>query len=423
MLQAPGLTEETAMPLLGKAAIAMWWDMPLPQREEFEHWHSHEHFPERMRIPGFLRGSRWMDPDVSRYFVLYELDAYETLTSPRYVERLNDPTPWSIRMMPHHLNMVRSQALIVATAGGGIAGSIMTLRLSPKPGQNQPLQDFLVEFLARLPVQPGVTGAHLLQTRTPEAAITEEQRIRGADATAEWIVLLCGYDAKALEDLNRNELSASRLTAAGALDACQANSYRLSFAATPGTSDTRRPKNQTQETARSLEEYSMDFVRSFVASSAILVAAGAAAQSAQEHTIRFGHLVQPGHPISLGVKRFGEILAEKSGGRMHLRSWAAAAVGGEQQQLSAVQGGIQDITMPSATIMGGVVKEFTLLDMPFTFSKAEQVDALLNGPFGQKLQSNASGEGPGGTRLLGDGVSQLHQQPQGRSSTPRTSKV
>ena len=32
-----------------------------------------------------------------------------------------------------------------------------------------------------------------------------------------------------------------------------------------------------------------------------------------------------------------------------------------------------------------VVKEFTLLDIPFSFTKAEQVDALTTGPFGQAL--------------------------------------
>ena len=47
------------MALLGKAAIAMWWDMAAHWRAEFEDWHSHEHFPERMGIPGFRRGSRW----------------------------------------------------------------------------------------------------------------------------------------------------------------------------------------------------------------------------------------------------------------------------------------------------------------------------------------------------------------------------
>jgi len=45
------------MAFLGQAAVAMWWNIAPEHREEFEHWHSHEHFPERMGIPGFLRGS------------------------------------------------------------------------------------------------------------------------------------------------------------------------------------------------------------------------------------------------------------------------------------------------------------------------------------------------------------------------------
>ena len=95
--------------------------------------------------------------------------------------------------------------------------------------------------------------------------------------------------------------------------------------------------------------------------------------------LRFGHVVQPGHPIALGSQKLAEILAAKSGGRIKLQELGGGAVGGEAQQLSAVQGGIQDMTLPSATIMGGVVKEFTLLDMPFSFTRAEQVDACWAG--------------------------------------------
>ena len=51
------------MALLGQGAIAMWWDIAPDRRAEFEDWHTHEHFPERMGIPGFQRGSRWADAD------------------------------------------------------------------------------------------------------------------------------------------------------------------------------------------------------------------------------------------------------------------------------------------------------------------------------------------------------------------------
>ena len=69
------------MSLLGKAAVAMWWKVSAEQRSEFGDWHSHEHFPERMSIPGFRRGSRWTSTlEAEGFFVLYELEQHETLT-------------------------------------------------------------------------------------------------------------------------------------------------------------------------------------------------------------------------------------------------------------------------------------------------------------------------------------------------------
>ena len=46
--------------MLGKAAVAIWCDVAYGVRPEFDDWHAHEHMPERLAIPGFLRGSRWV---------------------------------------------------------------------------------------------------------------------------------------------------------------------------------------------------------------------------------------------------------------------------------------------------------------------------------------------------------------------------
>lgn len=137
----------------------------------------------------------------------------------------------------------------------------------------------------------------------------------------------------------------------------------------------------------------MKKLRNLLSIAALAAFCAAAPASAQDITIRFGHVVQPGHPISLGAQKLGEILAAKSGGKIKLQELGGGSIGGEAQQLSAVQGGILDVTLPSATIMGGVVKEFTLLDIPFSFTKAEQVDALLAGPFGQLLMSKLADKG------------------------------
>lgn len=62
------------MSLPGRGALAMWWDIHPAIRAEFEDWHTHEHFPERLALPGFLRGSRWADADGGAgFFVLYEV--------------------------------------------------------------------------------------------------------------------------------------------------------------------------------------------------------------------------------------------------------------------------------------------------------------------------------------------------------------
>src|SRR5687768_1187204 len=156
------------MSLLGTASVAMWWDIAPALRPEFEDWHSHEHFPERMSIPGFRRGSRWASEEGGEgFFVLYELESYDVLTSPGYLARLNDPTPWSTKMMPHHRNMIRSQCRVLDSFGGGVARFMATLRLSPAEGRAETLRDYLKPLLARLSTVPGLTGGHLLRTETP----------------------------------------------------------------------------------------------------------------------------------------------------------------------------------------------------------------------------------------------------------------
>lgn len=111
----------------------------------------------------------------------------------------------------------------------------------------------------------------------------------------------------------------------------------------------------------------------------------AQAQDIQDRTIRFGHLNNTDHPVSLGVKRFAELVAAKSGGKMKVQEFPASQLGNELQQQSALQGGVQEMTAPATTSLAGIVKEFGLIDFPFSVSNFAQADALLDGPLGQAL--------------------------------------
>jgi len=224
------------MALLGKAALAMWWDIAPEMKAAFEDWHSHEHFPERMGIPGFRRGSRWRcAAGQEGIFVMYELDAYDTLSSSQYLARLNAPTPWSTKMMPHHRNMVRSQCIVLESNGGGVAASGVTVRLSPAAQRGDELRAFLKSLICNLSTMPGLVGAHLLKHRTPEIETTLEQKIRGGgDQAADWVFVACGYDVDTVDSLSKNELCAESLAERGAVAGAVSARYELSHSATPG---------------------------------------------------------------------------------------------------------------------------------------------------------------------------------------------
>ena len=109
------------------------------------------------------------------------------------------------------------------------------------------------------------------------------------------------------------------------------------------------------------------------------------AQQTPERTVRFGHLNNTDHPVSMGTRKFAELLAAKSGGRMKVTEYPASQLGSDMQQQSALQGGVQQMSAPASTSLAGIVKEFGLIDFPFTVSNFEQADALLDGPLGQAL--------------------------------------
>src|SRR6187200_3535531 len=89
--------------------------------------------------------------------------------------------------------------------------------------------------------------------------------------------------------------------------------------------------------------------------------------------------------MSLGTKRFAELVAQKSGGKLKVQEFPSSTLGNELQQQSALQGGIQEMSAPATTSLAGIVKEFGLVDFPFAVANFAQADALLDGPLGQAL--------------------------------------
>lgn len=219
------------MPLLGKAAMCLSFDVSEEAIPEHDDWHTHEHLPERLSIPGFLRGTRWVaQRGQPRYFVMYEVASLETLVSAAYVQRLNNPTPWTSKIMPSYRGMARGLCSVVASCGVGMGHYGLLIRFDVASGSKEDLTRWLVEdVLPRLPTQPGLGSVHLLEIGVA-APMTNEQRIRGADAGFGWALLTTGYSLAGLDALAETTLAKASLEAHGAKDAVHAiyqNAYTV----------------------------------------------------------------------------------------------------------------------------------------------------------------------------------------------------
>jgi len=225
------------MALLGEGALVIWNDVAPGSDGEFNHWHIKEHMPERLAVPGFLRGRRYTaDFDHPRYFTLYETASVETLGSPPYLTRLNAPTPWSHEVFPLWRNSIRSACRVTASLSQGMGGCIATVELGPEPGRDEELRGWLTELvLPRLVERPDVVGAHLCEADAAVSQIaTEEKQDRGgSDALVRWVVLVEGSAAEPVAAVCREYLAMDLLRQHGGAAGWIAI-YRLAYTLAAG---------------------------------------------------------------------------------------------------------------------------------------------------------------------------------------------
>lgn len=124
-----------------------------------------------------------------------------------------------------------------------------------------------------------------------------------------------------------------------------------------------------------------------LALAATLLAALAAPVSAQikEHVFKVGIGLSDDHPQALAVKYFAEQLAAKSGGKMTAKLFASGSLGNDVSMTSALRGGTLEMTIPDSSTLMSLIKPFGVLNLPLTFNTEQEADAVLDGPFGQKL--------------------------------------
>lgn len=222
------------MSLAGDAVVVVWNGIAPEGRDTFYDWHVHEHMPERVGIPGFLRGRRYIaEWGAPEFFTLYEAASIEVLSGQDYQNRLNSPTPWTLAAVPHFRDVSRAIQRVRHSSGPGMGGHMLTLRFEAA----DPDALFALaarEILAPLAATRGVCGAHLSQTdmRASSVETAEKKAREGGTGIPGWTLMVETARREVAEVVNRTLLSEPTLLGCGADGAGIAGLYRLEYVRT-----------------------------------------------------------------------------------------------------------------------------------------------------------------------------------------------
>jgi hypothetical protein len=216
------------MALLGRAVVAIWNDIVPEARENFIEWHNRQHIPERIAIPGFLRGRRYVaEYGNPEYFTLYEAADQAVLTGAAYLDRLNNPTPWTKRSTADFRNTVRGVCATVFSAGSGDGGYVLTLRFDPTGENRAKLEKAVAAQLEKIGEMKGISGVHLCIADGSASGIETAERKGRQVGMPNWIVMVEGSSAAAVEAAGPTLLQG--LAAGREGDAVEQGLYRLEF--------------------------------------------------------------------------------------------------------------------------------------------------------------------------------------------------
>jgi hypothetical protein len=182
--------------------VAIWHDIAPEGLAEFYAWHGQEHMPERVSIPGFRSGRRFMATAADlQFFNLYETDSLEVVLGPGYKARLDSPSARTLSAVRHFRHVARSLCRVMvahtaAEAGVAQGGLMATLRYDIDPAQEAShLTVFQQTIIPTLAISAGICSVRLLVAdRAASGYVNAEQRARGAaNAVPPIVVLVEGW--------------------------------------------------------------------------------------------------------------------------------------------------------------------------------------------------------------------------------------
>ena len=129
----------------------------------------------------------------------------------------------------------------------------------------------------------------------------------------------------------------------------------------------------------------------FFACSAIglLLGSGAWAQT----VLKIGYATTKESHYGVGSTVFCDEIDKGTQGRYKCQQFPSSALGGEREQIEAVQLGTQDLVNTSTGPVGNFVPEVKIVDIPFLFRDYDHARKVMDGPIGQDILAKFPSKG------------------------------
>ena len=130
----------------------------------------------------------------------------------------------------------------------------------------------------------------------------------------------------------------------------------------------------------------MNFRRNLISSAAAVVLSLALIPTASAQTVLKASDVHPaGYPNVVAVENMGKKLESATGGRYKLQMFPGGVLGSEKEVVEQTQIGAIQIARISLGILGPVVPDVNVFNMPFVFRDEAHMRAVIDGPIGKEL--------------------------------------
>jgi hypothetical protein len=159
--------------------LAIFNDAAAGREAEFDEWFQGEHLIERLAVPGFLFGRRHQAISGSAgYFNFYLVESPNVLTSKPYLERVDNPTPMTKKIMSEVFrNMNRTLCHRTARHGAFRGAYAVTVRFN-----EQPDVDALIKHAEALARDRSVAACEVWTAVDPAGQpVSMEEKLRGGD--------------------------------------------------------------------------------------------------------------------------------------------------------------------------------------------------------------------------------------------------